>query len=354
MKQTLHKHLGIKGDWKMVLKNGWVLMAAALAVMLYVGQASANTASADFDRNGVVEIADFLEFLEVFGSRQGDEKYEARYDLDRNGEIGVSDFLIFLDFFGQEVAPPSQRDVLVALYNATDGGNWTNNTNWLTDNDISSWYGVGVSDGSVTALNLWENNLRGTIPPELCHLSNLTYLDLGANPLSGEIPPELGNLSNLTELHLPLIHTLSGEIPPELGNLTNLTQLSLHDNQLTGEIPPELGNLTNLTYLGLNNNQLTGEIPIELGNLTNLTYLGLQDTELSGPVPSELSNLTNLTQLWLGSNKLSGALPQSLTMLTKLENFHFWGEGGLCAPLDAIFQAWLQGIEDHHGPTCSQ
>ena len=90
MKQTLHKHLGIKGDWKMVLKKGWVLMAAALAVLLFVGQATANTAaSADFDGDGVVGVPDFLLFIDTFGSRQGDEKYEARYDLDRNGEIAV-------------------------------------------------------------------------------------------------------------------------------------------------------------------------------------------------------------------------------------------------------------------------
>ena len=58
-------------------------MTAALAALLFVGQAAANTAaSADFDGNGEVGVPDFLLFVEVFGSRQGDQKYEARYDLD--------------------------------------------------------------------------------------------------------------------------------------------------------------------------------------------------------------------------------------------------------------------------------
>ena len=35
---------------------------------------------------------------------------------------------------------------LVALYNATDGANWTNYTNWLTNEAISEWRGV-VTDG---------------------------------------------------------------------------------------------------------------------------------------------------------------------------------------------------------------
>ena len=181
----------------MVMKKGWVFITAALVVLLYVGQVSANTAaSADFDGDGVVGIPDFLLFLEKFGSRQGDEKYDAKYDLDGNGEIGIPDFLVFVDLFGQKV-PSSPRDVLVALYNATDGPNWTNNDNWLSDNDISTWYGVEVSDGSVSVLNLGNNNLTGEIPAELGYLTNLTNLDLRQNQLSGEIPVELGYLNSL-------------------------------------------------------------------------------------------------------------------------------------------------------------
>ena len=100
-----------EGVWKIVVKKGWVF--TALAVLLCVGQVSANTAaSADFDGDGVVGVPDFLLFIDTFGSRQGEEKYEAKYDLDGNGEIGVPDFLIFIDFFGKKV-PPSQLSVSV-------------------------------------------------------------------------------------------------------------------------------------------------------------------------------------------------------------------------------------------------
>ena len=203
---------------------------------------------------------------------------------------------------------------------------------------------------NLTDLRLYANQLSGSIPPQLGNLSNLTFLSLSSNQLSGSIPPQLGNLSNLTDLRL-YINQLSGSIPPQLGNLSNLTDLRLYANQLSGSIPPQLGNLSNLTFLGLSSNQLSGSIPPELGNLSNLTDMQLYANQLSGSIPSQLGNLSNLERLWLHNNQLSGALPQSLTMLTMLENFRFEG-GGLCAPSDAAFQAWLQGIEDVNGPTC--
>ena len=54
------------------------------------------------------------------------------------------------------------RGVLVALYNATDGDNWTVRTNWLSDRPVGEWYGVTTDgDGRVTGLALSDNNLHG-------------------------------------------------------------------------------------------------------------------------------------------------------------------------------------------------
>ena len=159
---------------------------------------------------------------------------------------------------------PSQaeREALVALYHATDGPNWRDNTNWLSDAPLDEWHGVSHStfdDGKagVVILSLNHNQLSGEIPPELGNLVLLQLLFLGGNQLSGEIPPELGNLANLRNLELGE-NQLSGEIPAELGNLANLESLSLLRNELSREIPPELGNLTNLEWLYLFENQLSG------------------------------------------------------------------------------------------------
>ena len=66
---------------------------------------------------------------------------------------------------------------------------------------------------SIPKLNLHNNDLTGTIPPQLGQLTNLTHLNLGDNQLIGTIPPQLGQLTNLTDLHL-YQNELTGTIPP--------------------------------------------------------------------------------------------------------------------------------------------
>ena len=200
---------------------------------------------------------------------------------------------------------------LVAFYNATDGPNWKDNTNWLTDAPLGDWAGVSanritgngrVVGECVTQLWLNGNRLKGELPAELGSLLSLAELDLSNNQLSGEIPAELGSLLNLRLLDLA-DNQLSGEIPAELGGLPNLRRLDLANNQLSGEIPAELGGLLNLQRLYLGRNQLSGEIPAAIGNLPNMIWLSLPDNQLSGEIPAELGNIPTLV---LDGNRLTG------------------------------------------------
>ena len=219
---------------------------------------------------------------------------------------------------GMECAPISDRDILQALYDATDGPDWRRSDNWSTDAPLRTWHGVSTDDqGRVTSLYLGSNGLSGDIPLEIGYLTHLRALSLPWNQLTGTIPPQLGNLANLSNLSL-FDNQLTGSIPPDLGNLAHLRVLSLAFNQLTGTIPPQLGNLTNLTRLQLHGNRLTGRIPSELGNLTDLTRLQLHSNRLTGRIPSELGNLSDLTDLRLHSNQLTGAIPAELGNLTGL------------------------------------
>ena len=219
------------------------------------------------------------------------------------------------------------RDVLVSLYEATGGSNWTKNDNWLTDAPLEEWHGVETdASGRVQGLDLSTNGLTGEIPSELGDLTNLYLLDLGYNGLTGKIPPELGDLANLEILWLSG-NGLTGEIPSKLGDLANLEGLNLELNGLTGEIPPELGKLASLQELILRYNGLTGEIPSKLGDLANLERLWLGDNGLTGEIPSELGDLTNLYLLDLGYNGLTGKIPPELGDLANLEILWLSGNG---------------------------
>ena len=77
------------------------------SIALSSGSSGPSGPSADFNGDGIVNIADFLLFVGVFGSQQGDGKYDAKYDLVRDGAITVADFLIFVDNYGKTVPSDS-------------------------------------------------------------------------------------------------------------------------------------------------------------------------------------------------------------------------------------------------------
>ena len=270
------------------------------------------------------------------------------------------------------------RAALVALYETTDGPNWVNSVNWLTGASLGEWHGVDTdASGRVVGLDLYNNNLSGTIPPELGDLASLRTLLLsdndlegtippelgtlakleqlrfGGNNLSGTIPPELGDLASLRELFLSH-NDLEGPIPPELGNLAKLEQLWLSGNNLSGTVPPELGDLASLRELILSDNELEDPIPPELGNLESLTALWLHVNDLSGPIPPELGTLARLESLWLRDNSLTGPIPDSLLELNELISFGFERNVDLCAPGIADFVTWLGRIETVSGPYCNE
>ena len=55
----------------------------------------------------------------------------------------------------------TDKEALIALYNSTNGAQWSDNTKWLTDAPVGEWYGVTVEGGRVVKLELENNNLQG-------------------------------------------------------------------------------------------------------------------------------------------------------------------------------------------------
>ena len=233
------------------------------------------------------------------------------------------------DGTGAECPPLSDREILVKVHETTDGPNWGNRDNWLTDAPLGDWHGVEVdASGRVERLYLDRNDLSGTIPPEIGELVNLKRLYLDENDLSGPVPREIGELANLERLRL-------------------------NENELTGSIPPQLGDLASLTQLRIAVNQLTGRLPLKLGNLAALEQMSLGANRLEGPVPPEFGGMANLTELELGNNAgMTGQLPMSLTGLRL--NVLTAGGTGLCAPPDPDFQAWLKGVHRRRIEPCEE
>ena len=231
----------------------------------------------DVDNNGRVDFSDALLVVLYSGDKStvmpnnGDISLG---DVNADGQVDFTDAYLITVYLNDSSDPTlpegigtpvqSDRAILVALYEATDGANWRSNTNWLSDKPLSEWYGVDTDDnGRVIQLLLSSNELSGTIPSSLGSLTHLRTLDLSSNELSGTVPSSLGSLTHLQELFL-FGNELSGSIPSSLGSLTHLQLLGLHRNELSGTIPSSLGDLTHLQLLALEGNPLLGALPSEL------------------------------------------------------------------------------------------
>ncbi|GGD07541.1 hypothetical protein GCM10011368_06840 [Hyunsoonleella pacifica] len=91
--------------------------------------------------------------------------------------------------------PKNVRTILSEFYDATNGDQWINNTNWKDPNvPVCDWYGISTDINPntgitrISGLNLSNNNLEGYIPQTFANLDVNTRasIDLSNNKLRGE------------------------------------------------------------------------------------------------------------------------------------------------------------------------
>ncbi len=323
-----------------------IILVAVFGIWTWSPQAPAFQSSPfpDFDEDGVVGFADFLQFAGRFGAARGDDTYDDRYDLDGDGAIGFPDFLIFAASFGR--ASPSAGDENdVNIPDANLRAVIADSLGKARDAPISRaeletltrFQAPGANIRHISGLQfatnlkeLWlQDNAIAELSP-LCDLTGLTDLVLYSNRIS-----DVSALSNLADLHhVNLGHNRVSDISV-LANLKNLGYLGLSENAIADLSP--LSDLTNL--IGLYLTGIGASDVSALADLTNLRYLELNDNRVSNL--SALSNLTQLTDLWLANNEISDV--SELTELTKLKTLNISDNGiGDLAPLAQLTNlTWL-------------
>ena len=212
--------------------------------------------------------------------------------------------------------PPSERDVLISIYLATNGNQWTRNTNWcdgpcpLTGTPKfnrhgteCTWSGVNCySDGrNVLSVHMEANQMTGTVPP-LQGLSQLRLFVVPRNEIGGSVP-DFAGMAVINDIDLSF-NQLTGTVP-DFSGMTSVSDVELSNNQLSGSIAP-LTNLPQLQDFVVSNNHLTGSIPTFEG-LYFLSFVAVDNNAFTGSLP-DFSHL-NVDMLYADHNQLTGPLP---------------------------------------------
>ncbi|PWA41729.1 Leucine-rich repeat-containing protein [Artemisia annua] len=190
-------------------------------------------------------------------------------------------------------------------------------SNYLPSYAIYPW--LFQFNGSLTDINLSDNQLFGTIPEALGTMRNLQTLDLTNNGLEGCIPSSFSNLVSLRELRLPG-NNLNQDLPSLFGYLPkrSLQVMDLYGNQISGSLP-DFTKFTALKELYLGLNQLNGSFPEEFEKKSNLLILDLADNRLNGLLP-DLSAFGSLLELYFERNLLNGTLAEKLAPMSNLKS----------------------------------
>eukprot|EP00934_Nitzschia_sp_Nitz4_P009102 Nitzschia sp. Nitz4//scaffold510_size4247//462//3780//NITZ4_009250-RA/size4247-augustus-gene-0.1-mRNA-1//-1//CDS//3329553774//9092//frame0 len=189
-------------------------------------------------------------------------------------------------------------------------------------NELEDWnMPPGTAQLTLEYLDVSDNVMMRTMPPEIYDFSSLEYLDIGGgNPVQGTLSSRLSELGNLKEFHATGTG-LTGTVPSELGDCTNMSVLRLSDSvNITGTFPDEGWLLPKLENLGLSGMGLIMRLPSDLmSQMTTLQVLDISAGRFQGSVPSEIGYMTNLRSLDISSNfVLTGPLPTEIGLLTLL------------------------------------
>ena len=146
--------------------------------------------------------------------------YRKETESDESNNIKSTDSIAIVNRY----IDAADYEALKVLYQATNGGAWTSKTWRIGSNAVTStgWPGVTFDEeGHVLAIDLQNNNLRGTLPTEGMEMKSLRTLNLSGNSLSGDVAAFCKLLPALETLNLGynLFTELSDVLPAHITSL---------------------------------------------------------------------------------------------------------------------------------------
>ncbi|KAH0977274.1 hypothetical protein GBA52_026993 [Prunus armeniaca] len=200
------------------------------------------------------------------------------------------------------------------LRNLTNLENFDSSKNLLEGNLSEFRFSKNIKLGSWSkfdSVDLSENFLTGTIPPDMCKMGTMTKLLFVQNKLSGEIPQNYAKCTTLKRFRVNN-NLLYGVVPPGIWGLPNAEIIDIRSNRFEGPITSHIGKARTLPLLFVSYNQLSGELPDEISKATFLVSIVLDNNRFSGRIPRSLGDLKHLSILYLQSNMFSASIPKSL------------------------------------------
>lgn len=177
--------------------------------------------------------------------------------------------------------------------------------------------------GNLITLDLYNNNLSGSVPCSIQDCRFLVKIDLSGYKLEGNISAWIGTSHAKLSILILRSNRFSGEIALEMCGLSFLHVLDMADNRFSGSIPTCLDNFTFLSspeelarlnkpdsFVYKDRSYITTkgiELPYDDANLQifGIGSIDLSNNHLSGNIPKGLTSLAGLRSLNLSGNHLS-------------------------------------------------
>eukprot|EP00980_Cylindrotheca_fusiformis_P013541 scaffold3450_cov114-Cylindrotheca_fusiformis.AAC.46 len=208
---------------------------------------------------------------------------------------------------------------------------------WLSGEHECQWAGLGCDESDyLRTIDLFAQQVRGTLPAELTKLRFLQGIRFNLNELHGTLPEEFGLMHHLVHLELHF-NFLTGSLPNRWSEARSLQAINIGENFLTGTIPSgiegnvkdlrlsssalngtipeELFSLLRLSRIDLFKSGLTGTLSTRVGQMENLSILRIHDNSMYGEIPDTLGQISDLSSLWVQGNSFTGDVPLQLCTL---------------------------------------